>query len=552
MSGEKSPDRNPMRTEGAQPALLNEDVSADSQGPQRRSPASSAGDLASATPLVPDISGRPFLIGQAGDSDVKVGADPADSADSVHATIYHTSEGWIVVDGVLHEDGTMSPSRSGVFVNGRRVQDYAAIAADDVLKIGRTVFRFVDPLKEEHAETGEALDLGSPWFRCRESDGTFAATASFRGLIDKYNENQDRMAFRSRPDAGAMMVAIDGMGGHDSGERAAELGRRAFYEAVDAGLDLERTLESMNSEMFRDNLARGTRGGAVIAGVHLHPEGWLEVRTVGDAEVLLISLPSGRSAPEAAEDLRIDYWSTRPTQTQSVSYQIPTLPDGRILLGHERIVRLDPASNVVDTAAGMRPSTREMQTTDRVSTLEGRTYLALPMSDGLTEQYISHEEILEVVRDHVRTTGDLTPAGIRDALLRDSLLRCSLCRMCNREGRVIDITSTRVRQAHREVSLEMEGVDPAVDAAPWRYQSRTDEAGKLVHYFLVPFSGSAYLVRGAEVEGHGWVPDPYVVDLATGNIRFNPAQVFHPSVVGRFKQDNISVGVVSFIRPTVS
>jgi hypothetical protein len=526
-----------------------------------------AGDLSEGPPfpIIPpegDAAGSRFTIGFGPDSDVQLGGrQPPPDRNPTCATIYRSTSGWIVVDGSVDANGNVLPSATGVFLNGRRVPGFAAIVANDVLQIpdlsgdpaAANSFVFVDPVEATAPAPVPAqppLDLGESWFRRRDTDGAVAAIGSFRGIIDKYPENQDRVVFRTRPDGSLMLMAIDGMGGHDSGERAAAIGAMAFYEAVDSGCNLENTIEAMNAEMYQDNLANKTRGGAVMAGAHLHADGRLEVRTVGDSEVIAMSLPADRSPSEPFDDLRLDYWSTRPSHTQAATYSIPTFSDGRVAPGYVRIIRLDPNSNVVDVAGGMRESTRDDQTVDWVETEPGRIHIVIPMTDGLSEQYANHDEMMGVVRDHIARTGDLSPAGICDALLRDGLIRCSLSRMAYREGRPFAITSSRFRQAYREMTLEMDGVasEPPDDLPIWSYQSHPGSSGEQRHFYLVPFSGTAYVVRGVFVAGQGWMPDPYVVDPSSSFLRFNPAAVYHPSVVGRFKQDNISLGVAVFVR----
>jgi len=462
----------------------------------------------------------PFLIRRSPDGD----AD---------ATILHTPQGWIAVDGTLNADGTVTPGTAGLFVNGRRVEGYVVLSANDVLRSGGDSFVFVDPL-----EAGHGLEMGEPWMRRWESDGNIVAFASFRGIIDKYPENQDRAFYREAADGGVVAGVADGMGGHASGERSAEIGRHAFEDAVDSGMGLGDVIDAMNRSIYESNQARRERGGAVFAGIHLHSDGRIESRTVGDGEVVVMSLPADRSS-----DLRLDYWSTRPSITQTREYHVPTLPDGRVVLGYERTLRLDPDSNVVDAALGLHnQSMQDLQSVDWVDTEPGRIYIAIPMTDGLSEQYANHEEMMGVVQAYIRRTGDVSADGIRDALSRDALIRCSLARMAYREGRPFAITQSVFLRAYREMTLEMDGVasDLPEDPPVWPYRE---------DYFMIPAGGASYVVRGVTLPDGSMMPDPEVVSATTGRLILeNPALTDPPSIVGRFKQDNISLTVVAFER----
>lgn len=502
----------------------------------------------SSFPIIPSSEGNPFTIGFGAGCDVVLRQSPLAAGDEdakTCATIYWTSEGWIVVEGTLDEQGQVKKGPSDVVVNGTKVDGYSEIKGNDVLRIADNTFVFVDPHKMP-AVKGHALELGEPWLRRLESDGNLAAAASFRGIIDKYAENQDRAFFQSG--ANGLVVAVaDGMGGHASGERAAEIARLAFHEALHAGANLCETINAMNRDIYAANRARHEQGGAVFAGVHLHNDGRIEVRTVGDSEVFVMSLSSDRQGP-----VRLDYWSTRPSHSQIATFDLPTLSDGRVVLGSERILRLDPDSNIVDRALGLRDgSTERYQEVDWFETELDRIYFAIPMTDGMSEQYASHQEIVDVVQDYVNRTGDVSPDGICDALLRDALIRCSLARMAYRVSRPFEISPEVFEQAYREMMFEMEG-DPAappIDLPAWRYQSRELENGKRVTYGLVPAGGTAYVVEGSEKEGEGWTPDPNIVNPLTGRMRGeNPALDNNPKVVCRFKQDNISLAVTAFVR----
>src|SRR5262249_2934707 len=136
----------------------------------------------------------------------------------------------------------------------------------------------------EPAPQNSSLELGSPWMSRNYTDGRFAAYSTTRGPTNKYKENQDRIAAAVLPDAGVVMIAIDGMGGHNGGERAAEIGRDAFYESLGKWKSFGQTIDHMNQAMYADETVRKNQGGAVVAGFHLHPNGTLEVRSVEDAE----------------------------------------------------------------------------------------------------------------------------------------------------------------------------------------------------------------------------------------------------------------------------
>lgn len=524
-----------------------------------RASASSIVPLASGVPIIPDAnSGRPFVISRAPGADMVLsGGLVPPGAQPVCATIVYTSQGWIVINGALNADGTVTPGSSGLIVNGNSVATWAPIAANDVIQVPEAgnllagdSFVFVDPLETTRRVAlppGPELEMGEPWMRRRESDGNIVAFASFRGIIDKYPENQDRAFYRMSADGGVVAGIADGMGGHASGERSAEIGRHAFEDGVDSGMSLGDIVDAMNLDIFESNQARRERGGAVFAGVHLHTDGRIEARTVGDGEVVVMSLPADRSS-----GLRLDYWSTRPSFMQGHAYRLPTLPDGRVVLGYERTLRLDPDSNVVDTALGLHGQSMEgVQSADWINTEPGRIYLAIPMSDGLSEQYIDHAEMMGVVDAYIRRTGDVSPDGIRDALMRDALIRCSLARMAYREGRPFAITQSTFRRAYREMTLEMDGVatDPPSDLPIWPYQSHTGPNGAQEHYFMIPAGGTAFVVRGVTRPDGSVIPDPAVVSPTTGRlILSNPAATDHPSIVGRFKQDNISAAVVAFER----
>src|SRR5262249_34984223 len=134
--------------------------------------------------------------------------------------------------------------------------------------------------------------------------------------------------------------------------RAAEFARTVIECSLETGKSLGVAIEEANRVVGYDNdqnarLDLSSRSGAVLACATVRPDGVYESRTIQDSENFLISFPIGGGMP------RVDYWSTRPTNLQRQAYALPTLADGRLPWGWERVIRLDPQSATVEAGLGL-------------------------------------------------------------------------------------------------------------------------------------------------------------------------------------------------------
>lgn len=368
----------------------------------------------------------------------------------------------------------------------------------------------------------EELLTGPMLFRDLRQQGA-VAVGSFRGFYDGKKMNEDRVSVYLLPDGRMRMVAIDGVGGSKSGERGAEIARVVLDEqGLGPDFTLEQGLLMAHEAIAIDNRQRATpydRGPsslAVVAAVEETTDGNLQVHTVGDSEVVVFALPEGGGP------LEFVYASTRPTARQMENWSLPLVEGGRLAVGYEYVLRLDPDRHFIDGAIGAFDET-PVPTSDRVALPPGRKYIVLTLSDGATEQYVSHDDMRNALQTALpRGDGGINASGVRDALAGDVLFRSALSNLAGKNGEwVMEITPERAAEAYRMMSEQLHG-------------ERREPPADFRHGF-----------EGLFITANDYVVTPDAVDFAAMQPKFDVNTLEGAQsgwIVGRVKVDNITVG----------
>jgi serine/threonine protein phosphatase PrpC len=302
------------------------------------------------------------------------------------------------------------------------------------------------------------------------------------------------------------MVAIDGMGGHGGGDRAAAKAREAMQKAAEDGKTPQEIMEAGHRAIVADNTAQGiggdTKPGAVAIVVETSPVGDGTYRAnfaqVGDADALVIR----PGAPNP-----VIHHTSRPNALSALTAQsggkpLNLLDDGRLQRGQTLDLRLDRFSHIVDTHLG-GPLKVDSSSPD-VPLQKGDIVLA--GSDGFFENFGR----LDIIANIVQRSGARTPAQVRDVLMQEALIRQSL--LAKVSGRAINADD--YARAYRQVTG---GQEPPTG---WRgmYEPWTDNQGRWHTYVL---------------EGNGTVrEDVYQNGRVAGSVK-----------VDHFKSDNVTLMV---------
>ncbi|MFO1463098.1 MAG: hypothetical protein U1F66_04930 [bacterium] len=310
--------------------------------------------------------------------------------------------------------------------------------------------------------------------------------------VGRYAHNEDRFAVArfTAPDGKQVVryFAIDGMGGHQGGEFAAVFTQYVLQEAgKNPGLSLEEAIRLADRKMLEHPTFKKMEGdpGAVVVGVEvkpLGPEGY-EVRfaDVGDAEGMIF---------------------THDFQLQENAYTAKEpRSDRKLPRGQTYIARIDPNAHVVDQALGGHYREGKKALDIAVESHRAKAgSIVVAGSDGLTENFISKDEIGEVLRQ----SGARTAAEMELALRNEALIRMHILQEFRKQDRFGQaITHDDYVAAYRKVWKQ----DPP--AGTWRYE------GMVLH-------------------SRGQVVNPAKNPNVDGNKAY---------FVGKFKLDNVSVVV---------
>lgn len=357
------------------------------------------------------------------------------------------------------------------------------------------------------------------------------AFGSHEGIGYK-DHNEDRYFMINLADGRTVTFAIDGMGGHSGGEKAAEIARLSVQRAVAEGASLpqaieiaRRTVRAENEKVIQQRRANGVSEkrleeglpGAVAVGVSTKPMGdgkfEADFVSIGDAEAIVIRLPKdGQGSPS------IPFWTARPSAINPLApgMQIPVEASGRRQRSQTLVERLNPMANMVDGGLGLNAGKIHHDKT----VLESGD-LIISGSDGFFENFGSFDEIAQVIKN----SGQTSASGIRDALMAESLLRMKLLSFTKENpAGFVELTPDVYRRAYKEVFQQ--------DApAGWRGMYESDpryiQANSAEHRY--------FLLRDGSV---GRMQD---MDNATMGLQVDANKV--PKALTHFKKDNVTVGV---------
>lgn len=428
-------------------------------------PTAASGELpVGQTVSIKPTPGKTFSVGRAGTPGLDLAFDSQHISGN-HFSLVPVGDRWVLVDGA---PGAPKTSLNGVSINGQRMTNkWAPIAEGDRIEACGTTFVFHDP----HMETAVAAKAAKPenWSD-RKDNWKGIAAASNKGLYYK-ETNEDRYVVLAGPDGRSLMVAIDGMGGHAGGERAAEIARRAIEKTMFEGKSAAEALKAADAAIIRDNQELGLTQdapGAVAMAVELTPQTDGTYRAtftgVGDCEAIVIR--PGASQPILHHTMRANALSMAVREGGGKPYK--TLADGRLALGQTLDLRMDPFANRVDSALGGHDAKIDTSVTEKPLR---NGDIILTGSDGLFENFGR----LDIIQEVIRQSGATTAAEIRDALMTEALIRMSLA-----ENAFDKVLSHRdYVAAYRDAT----GREPASD---WRgmYEPWRDASGQYHSYQL--------------------------------------------------------------------
>lgn len=350
------------------------------------------------------------------------------------------------------------------------------------------------------------LDLGNTFDRLLSQHGEAAASAVFLGdSVDPQKVAEDRVQVGRSPEGFFRACVIDGMGGHGNGNIAAEVLRNVMGDAFREGLTVQESFARAQEAIQWEKIRIGNAdAGAVMTASFENPDGSLDVATVGDTEALVISLPTQGNPAE------VIYASRRSGRRQPA--------DGDEAAGRLREDRSSVSAYMGENAAKPEP------VIDRVELPPGRSYLLILATDGVTGNFVTYEEMANVITRY----GAKSAAEARDLLMTESLLRSRLALLQQEQPNAwktpLRITETHVRQAYRAATFKVYG--EAYDLpADWR--------SPLEGYWI---DVDGYVTTQPNFRAFGKSTDQ-IVDLYRRGI-----------IAGRFKADDQAVTVALFER----
>jgi len=308
---------------------------------------------------------------------------------------------------------------------------------------------------------GLDLRLGEYMHLVREEGRGYAAV-SYRGIgyVDeagRLKHNEDRHLIMNFSDGRRVSVIIDGAGGHEGGERAAEIGIRMVERALTEGESMEDAIDLAHRAIVQDNQNQGIRAHhpfAVLIASELTPQadGNTHARffTLGDAEAVVLRPLADHSAPP-----EIIHWTLRPSpavqmfRSQQGVPMIPTLPDGRITRGQTLIHHTAWGANVPNGGIGGngRSFNGRPHITEVVLQRGDSIFLA---SDGGTESLSSYD-VISHLPFYARAVNEVQ---IRDVLFLETLICMDLARQQLEAGAAIELTHERYVAAYQAATGE--------------------------------------------------------------------------------------------------
>lgn len=160
--------------------------------------------------ITPHADGRPFMIGRLPGSDLQIARD---GVSRHHAFIYQHEGHWFLVDGERSPNGNIVPSLNGVFVNGRRVQQWTRLRNGDVIGIrhnsdpnsGVLLYTFREP----GVQAGQAGENALACYAPPAADPALASSVAGRARVALLSAVSGRaMRFSPSPSAWATQRAV--------------------------------------------------------------------------------------------------------------------------------------------------------------------------------------------------------------------------------------------------------------------------------------------------------------------------------------------------------
>jgi len=178
--------------------------------------------------------------------------------------------------------------------------------------------------------------------RVENRGGAAAGSSDGIGYNPQNPHNEDRYLVVPLPDGRTITVAIDGMGGHEGGERAASIAAQVIQRAVQAGRSIPQALDLADRAVVQDSLARqgldpaaGASGlahgsaGAVITAVESRPNAdgsfSITMHTIGDTSAAVVDLNAQPGSDIVAQSWGegVDQVGRMPDQALGGSYLGP-------------------------------------------------------------------------------------------------------------------------------------------------------------------------------------------------------------------------------------
>lgn len=275
-------------------------------------------------------------------------------------------------------------------------------------------------------------DLEHPFFGLdwlnRSERAADVAAASHHGIgYDEHNE--DRYFFGNRPDGSTVLVAIDGLGGHDDGEQAASLVRSGFTIGLEMNRPMHEILEYAHRLVRAYNLERlalhpENKDGhynpgavATVVETKLLEDNFLIANfwTVGDAEAVVF-----RRTQEGGS-FQVVHYTTRPPvdpfERKRDGEEFTPLHDGRLALQdlfEHRLLFHQPVDSYLGVIDRMKVFHQKR--------LLHRDDVVLLGSDGFFSNFGSFDTIGKIIT----ASGAQSAAEIHQALFSEALIRMSL------------------------------------------------------------------------------------------------------------------------------
>jgi len=345
---------------------------------------------------------------------------------------------------------------------------------------------------------------GAIWHRVVQSTQGIAA-ASFRGFDPEPTKmNEDRLLIGDD-----YYVVFDGLGGHGGGEMAAETARLAVKAALAEGHNLKEAITIAEHALHREKLLKRAGGaGTTLTAVQQTAPDELTIYKIGDSDVAVFGFDEGN-----INSLSVEFWTDQAYAPEKNG------PDGRALPEWIPSISLNSSSNYVSEFLGKSSREETPSTVWKVPLMPGRRYFSFVMTDGLREQFVTHEEMAQIIIQ----SGAKNIEDAQAALVKTALIRSKLAALQHEYGKPLLITPEVMRKAHAAMSQEL-GRAPS-EPSPELLDVQQE-------MYVVAYDGAHYIAA------------PEAIDWSKGTLAVDPVTAWPHLVYGRVKVDNITaIGV---------